>query len=191
MVNDREGPALNPAEQIAYLESFGFIVLRKAFRRDEMDFISREVDRVLEADRNGKPFRGKSRQGVYGGVENSPVLRPLVDDDRIYDPVHGILGAGMIWHASDINLFVGDTPWHGDGAWGERLRSIKVAFYLDSVTRDTGCLRVVPGGRRPPSDELLKALRPDPLVVEPAPFGLSPSDIRAWRWSRSRATSSS
>lgn len=34
--------------------------------------------------------------------------------------------------------------WHSDG-WGRRPRFVKVALYLDPLTRDSGCLRVIPG----------------------------------------------
>ena len=45
---------------------------------------------------------------------------------------------------SDGNLYAGDTGWHWDG-WHRDITHIKMAFYLDPVARDTGCLRVIPG----------------------------------------------
>src|SRR6185295_19576571 len=48
---------------------------------------------------------------------------------------------------SDGNLYVGDTGWHSDG-WNASILNIKLAFYLDPVTRDTGALRVIPGSHR-------------------------------------------
>ena len=164
-------------EQIAHFEAFGFIVLRKAFSSDEMDAIGAEIDRILAADRDGKPFAGEDRQGVYGGVESSPVLRQLVDNDRIYEPVNAILGPDFIWQGSDINLFVGDTAWHGGGTWDEQLRGVKVALYLNFVQRDTGSLRVIPGSHRRPFNELLAPLKPDASVGNLMPFGLSPPEV--------------
>ncbi len=48
---------------------------------------------------------------------------------------------------SDGNLYAGDTSWHSDG-WHREITHIKLAFYLDPVGRDTGCLRVIPGSHR-------------------------------------------
>ena len=44
---------------------------------------------------------------------------------------------------SDGNYYVGDTTWH------EGILHIKIAFYQDSLTDQTGCLRVIPGSHRP------------------------------------------
>ena len=165
------------ADQIAHFEAFGFIVLRRAFSLEEMDPIGREVDRILTEDRQGKPFAGSSRQGVYGGVEASPLLTRLVEDDRIFETMEALLGPGFIWQGSDTNLFVGDTAWHSGGAYGEGMRGIKIALYLDSVRRENGCLRVIPGSHRRPFGELLKPLRPEQPVEGAKPFGLDPAEI--------------
>ena len=48
---------------------------------------------------------------------------------------------------SDGNLYAGDTGWHSDG-WHRDLVHIKMAFYLDPVGRNSGCLRVIPGSHK-------------------------------------------
>ena len=48
---------------------------------------------------------------------------------------------------SDGNYYTGDTGWHSDG-WHPEIRHVKIAFYLDAVTKDTGCLRVIPGSHK-------------------------------------------
>ena len=47
---------------------------------------------------------------------------------------------------SDGNYYAGDTGWHSDGGHkaGDPMH-IKLLFYLDHLTRDTGALRVIPG----------------------------------------------
>ena len=165
------------AEQVDHFEAFGFIMLPRAFTSDEIVPISREVDRILEEDRQGQPFAGTSRQGVYGGVEHSPLLTGLVEDDRIFETMEALLGPGFIWQGSDTNLFVGDTAWHGGGAYGEGMKGIKIALYLDSVRRENGCLRVIPGSHRRPFGKLLKPLRPEQPVEGAKPFGLDPAAI--------------
>ena len=144
-------------EQKAHFETFGFIVMRQAFSPREMEDIGREFDDVLTQDRKGLPFSGEKRQAVMGCIEKRPLLTRLLDDDRIYLPIEQLLGRGFIWNGSDGNLYVGDTQWHPDGSEHDYGR-IKVAFYLDPVTRDTGCLRVVPGSHRPPLHDNLEPL---------------------------------
>ena len=162
-------------EQKAHFETFGFIVMRQAFSPREMEDIGREFDDVLTQDRKGLPFSGEKRQAVMGCIEKRPLLTRLLDDDRIYLPIEQLLGRGFIWNGSDGNLYVGDTQWHPDGSEHDYGR-IKVAFYLDPVTRDTGCLRVVPGSHRPPLHDNLEPLS---LQRESAatPYGVSGAEL--------------
>lgn len=163
-------------EQQAYFTTFGFLVLRQAFSPAETAEITRDFEDVLTQDRQGKPFDGEKRQAVLGFIEKRPLLTRLVEDDRIYEPIEQLLGPGFVWIGSDGNLYVGDTGWHPDNGSLDYQR-IKIAFYLDPVARDTGCLRVVPGSHRPPLFEDLKALsqrRTDPSA---RPFGVEPRDI--------------
>jgi ectoine hydroxylase-related dioxygenase (phytanoyl-CoA dioxygenase family) len=48
---------------------------------------------------------------------------------------------------SDGNYYAGDTRWHSDN-WSSVSPRIKIALYLDPLTRETGCLRVIPGSHR-------------------------------------------
>src|SRR5262245_20809400 len=165
-------------EQQAYFETFGFIVKRGAFSGDEMARIGREFDDVLAQDRQGQPFDGASRQAVLGFIEKRPLLSALAEDDRIYGPIEQILGQGFVWIGSDGNLYVGDTGWHPDGS-NLGYRRIKVAFYLDAVRADSGCLRVIPGSHREPLHGALASLRErrsDPGAAETA-FGVAQREI--------------
>jgi len=54
---------------------------------------------------------------------------------------------------------VGPTPWHGGRQVQGGLRFVKIGFYLDHLTRDTGCLRVVPGSQKVGVPDLLAPLR--------------------------------
>jgi ectoine hydroxylase-related dioxygenase (phytanoyl-CoA dioxygenase family) len=112
---------------------------------------------------------------VLGFIEKRPLLTHLVEDDRIYEPLEQLLGPGFVWVGSDGNLYVGDTNWHPDGSNLGYMR-IKVAFYLDPVTKETGCLRVIPGSHRPPLHEDLKPLmerRGEPVTS----FAVAPREI--------------
>jgi hypothetical protein len=165
-------------EQEAYFATFGFIVMRGCFSADEMARIGRDFDEVLAQDRQGQPFDGAKRQAVLGFIEKRPLLSSLAEDDRIYRPIEQLLGEGFVWIGSDGNLYVGDTGWHPDGSnlgYGR----IKVAFYLDPVRAESGCLRVIPGSHREPLHSALAPLREgrnDPGLTRTA-FGVAQREV--------------
>ena len=45
-------------QQVAYFETFGFLVLRQAFDVDEMAAFGARFDEMLPEDRGGSPFPG-------------------------------------------------------------------------------------------------------------------------------------
>ena len=150
------------AEQRAHFDIFGFLALRGLFSASEMEAIGAASDDIMDEDRNGEAFAGDKRQAVLAFVEKRPVLADLVEDDRIYGPIEQLLGPGFMWLGSDGNLYVGDTAWHTDSRpdpleYG--YTRIKVALYLDPVTREAGCLRVIPGSNRLPLHAELEPLR--------------------------------
>ena len=171
------------AEQIAHYEAFGFLAIRQLFTAEEMDDFSHEADNVLSEDRQDRPFAGDRRHAIMAFVEKSPLLTRMPVDDRVYLPVEQLLGPDLVWTASDGNLRVGDTAWHPDGS-EEDYRRIKVAFYLDPVGPDTGCLRVIPGSHLPPLHrEMGRLLDEDrnPIAEVPdsgrMPFGVASSEL--------------
>jgi ectoine hydroxylase-related dioxygenase (phytanoyl-CoA dioxygenase family) len=168
------GALMLTTEQRLFFDTFGFLVLRQQFDADEMSSISSEFHEVMETDRQGQEFAGERRHGVMGFVEQRARLTRLVDDDRIYGPLEQLLGEGFVWIGSDGNLYVGDTHWHSDGS--DSYRRIKVAFYLDPVERDTGCLRVVPGSHRPELHDRLTAQEPGEDAGT-SPYGVDLADI--------------
>ena len=168
--------------QVAHFHTFGFLVLPKAFSAAEMDGIRDDFDAVMEDDRDGQPFDGAKTQTVLWFVEQHPRLAVLAEDDRIYGPIGQLLGEGFIWVLSDGNLYVGDTQWHGGLGQSEMrppalVRHIKVAIYPDTVTRETGALRVIPGSHICAYQEHLKVLTAqyeDPAV---RPLGLVGAEV--------------
>ena len=163
-------------EQIAHFETFGFVIRQQCFSATEMAEIISTFDDVLTEDRQGQPFAGEARQAVLGFIEKRPLLSGLVEDDRIYLPLEQLLGPGFVWIGSDGNLYVGDTGWHPDGSVLDYGR-IKVALYLDPVTKDTGCLRVIPGSHRLPLHAALDPLKQQRRDQDHLVFGAEGSDI--------------
>jgi ectoine hydroxylase-related dioxygenase (phytanoyl-CoA dioxygenase family) len=72
-----------------------------------------------------------------------------MDDPRILEIANKLLGKDFNYMGSDGNYYVGDTGWHSDGGHAAGApQHLKIAFYLDPLTRDSGALRVIPGSHR-------------------------------------------
>ena len=138
-------PRLTDA-QITFFDTFGYLGFPNLFK-DRIDAITNEFEAVW-TDRGGghagKPHDGKARSCIVPFIDQRAYLSSLVDDPRILAIANSLLGEDFNYMGSDGKYYVGDTPWHSDG-WHPEIRHIKLAFYLDSLTRDTGCLRVIPG----------------------------------------------
>ena len=95
------------------------------------------------------PHEGSARSCIVPFIDQSEVLCTLLDDQRILAIAKTSLGDDFNYMGSDGNFYVGDTGWHSDGGHGHGdPMHIKIAFYLDALTGDTGSLRVIPGSHR-------------------------------------------
>jgi hypothetical protein len=147
------------AQQIAFFETFGYLAF-PSLLRDRIDEIIREFDAVWTANgggHDGKPHDGLSRSCIAQFVDQSEGLSTLLDDPRILAIATTLLGEDFNYMGSDGNLYAGDTGWHSDGRHTQGLH-LKIAFYLDPLTRETGCLRVIPGSHLP-GDRYAEALQ--------------------------------
>ena len=136
-------------EQIAFFDTFGFIRFSGAFRG--------EADRIIGAfedvwtshggGHNEEAHDHKRRSAILPFIDQSEYLSSLIDHPLIDGFASAVLGPDYNYTSSDGNFYVGDTNWHSDN-FSLQYKNIKVAFYLDKVTRDTGCLRVIPGSHR-------------------------------------------
>jgi hypothetical protein len=138
--------ALTPA-QIQFFETFGYLVLPGLLA--DVDTVTAAFEEVWSergGGHAGAAHSGEARSCIVPFIDQHPRLCALLDDPGIEGAVASLLGADFNYVGSDGNYYAGDTQWHSDG-WGERegLRFLKVALYLDPLTRDTGCLRVIPG----------------------------------------------
>ena len=50
--------------QIAHFETFGFLVLRQLFTRDETTAIKQEATEIFQEDKEGRPFLDMYRPGT-------------------------------------------------------------------------------------------------------------------------------
>jgi len=133
-------------QQKGFFDTFGYLGF-PGLLADRIGQISQEFEKVFQSHQgghNGRPHDGSSRSCIVPFIDQSVVLSSLLDDPRILAIASGLLGDDFNYMGSDGNYYVGDTGWHSDG-WNPNVRHLKIAFYLDPITRDTGALRVIPG----------------------------------------------
>ena len=135
-------------QQMGFFRTFGYLSFPELMA-DRIEEIDREFEAVWAAHgggHNGRPHNEKARSCIVPFIDQSEVLCSLLDDPRILGIASSILGDDFNYVGSDGNFYVGETGWHSDGARKpEDPMHIKIAFYLDPLTRDTGALRVIPG----------------------------------------------
>ena len=137
-------------QQLNFFNTFGYLHF-PGLLDDCIDRVIEEFERVWAehgGGHHGKPHAGEARSCIVPFPDRSEYLSGLLDDPRIHDIAASILGDDFNYTSGDGNLYVGDTRWHSDGYDGGRIPSIKIAFYLDPLTKDDGAVRLVPGSHR-------------------------------------------
>jgi hypothetical protein len=133
-------------EQLRFFDTFGYLAFP--------GLIVDRIPQVIEAfesvwagrggGHDGKPHDHQARSCIVPFIDQSAELSSLLDDPRIHGIAGSLLGDDFNYLGSDGNYYVGDTPWHSDGAH-QTERFIKIAFYLDPLSSGNGALRVIPG----------------------------------------------
>ena len=179
-------------EQIAHFEAFGFLLLPRLLDPGEAATLKREAEEVFEEDRGGQPFSGETTEYVQPFFERRPFLFSLLDDDRIYDIGVDLCGPDFVLDQTEGRLRVEPTAWHAGDPFPSGLRWIKIGFYPETLTRDSGCLRVVPGTHIPRNPDPMAPLRRTGMDPGYRPFGLAQEEIPhvPSRWSRATSSSS-
>lgn len=152
-------------QQLAHFDTFGYLGF-PGLLADRAGAIIDEFEAIWArhgGGHDGKPHDGKARSARVQFLDQSEYLSTLLDDPRIHDLAASILGDDFNYMGSDGNFYAGDTNWHSDGYGGRGgLKHIKIAFYLDPLSRSTGALRVIPGSHRvgePYADQLEREIR--------------------------------
>ncbi len=137
-------------QQKSYFDTFGFLKF-PGILADEAERISEafeETWRVVGGGHDGLPHDHQRRSALIQFIDRTEYLCGLLDNPRIEGIAASLLGGGFNYTGSDGNYYVGDTNWHSDGYTDKKYLSVKMAFYLDPVTDETGCLRVIPGSHK-------------------------------------------
>ncbi len=134
-------------QQHAFFRTFGFLAFPGLFA-DDIAAITEAFEDVWQrhgGGHGGKAHDGTARSALAQFIDLDERLSALLDDPRILGIASGLLGDDFNYAGSDGNFYVGDTRWHSDGWRSNGVVYIKMAFYLDPVGADSGCLRVIPG----------------------------------------------
>ena len=127
--------------------TFGYLVFPGHFAAEIGD-ITDAFEKVWAdhgGGHDGRQHDHQHRSALVPFIDQDEYLCSLIDDPRIEHVVASLIGDDFNYTGSDGNFYVGDTQWHSDGYKDARYTSLKIAFYLDVVKKDGGCLRVIPG----------------------------------------------
>ncbi len=127
------------AEQLAFFDLFGYLVLPGALR-DELKWIDEEFERIVNLPHyKAVPF-----------IDHTAKMCTLLDHPTIVNVAEDLLGEDFNYMLGDGGLNRAESPWHSDGSWTDNpdLRKAKFILYLDVLDGNSGCLRVIPGSHR-------------------------------------------
>jgi len=141
------------SQQKMFFDTFGFLIIRGFFSKDEVKAISNEFNTRAQIASDYEPFDGTKRQTIDMSGSDSPFFASLLDDERLLSIGKDIHENVLPW-GTHIDRHVNNTYWHHD-AGGYEWYGIKFAFYLDELKANSGALRVIPGSHKQPfHDEL-------------------------------------
>ncbi len=126
-------------QQRAFFETFGYLVLPGMVKED-IGWIVEGFEEIFAQ----LPEKHDGTRRTIAGTDTSERLCKLLDHPRVVEVAASLMGEDFNYLGGDANYYVGDSGWHSDG-WHDHGLFVKMAFYLDPVMRETGCLRVIPG----------------------------------------------
>jgi hypothetical protein len=172
-------------DQVEFFETFGFLMFRQLFTESEMAILAREGKRIWAIEKKSEKSNWADHDHSDEIAERSRSVTELLMDGRIFGGAERLMGPDLIWGGSEFfETRHGEHGWHSDrpGAKEPDFPRLKIMIYLDRVSRDTGCLRVIPGSHRQPMHDALNAHKLDlfgiPGVEFPChPLETNPGDV--------------
>jgi hypothetical protein len=140
-------------QQIHFFDTFGYLKLPGRFAEDIDDIIA-GFEALFGNDQQPvwetrEALHGDEKRVIIPGfIEQSPRLAPLQHDPRVVGVVQSLIGPGYTWASSDGNLFYCESYWHSD-MYAAPLHHyhIKLSFYLDELSGQSGAIRLIPGSQ--------------------------------------------
>ena len=131
-------------QQLQFFETFGYLHF-PGLVENEIDWICEEFEAIFAG--SGQIYDGTQRSCIVPFIDQRERLCTLLDHPSVDGLISSILGPDFNYLGGDGNFYTGDTRWHSDG-FHTVGAYLKVAFYLDPLSSDTGCLRVIPGSHQ-------------------------------------------
>jgi len=203
---DQVAPAGAPGDthrltdaQIRYFETFGYLKVPGLFAADIEDIRAGFEDVFANNESwelNEWLHFDKRRSIVPQFIDRNETLRALRDDPRVVGIATSILGPDYEYAESDGSLFFCDSSWHPDiyGAPIEQYH-LKLSFYLDPLTAETGAIRMIPGtnhlGTTYANTLYGKLQRPEEIAdtfgvnydeIPSVPIASEPGDLLMWNY---------
>jgi len=166
-------PTPTLAQQRTFFETYGFLKLPGLLKPEIAGIIS-EFEAVFT--QRGLTHDGSKRTMMVPFVDQRAGLCALLDHPAVLAAVGNLIGPDFNYVSSDGNYYTGDTGWHRDSQY-QTNSYIKFALYLDSVKRDTGCLRVIPGSH---TDLGLKLWNDDRMRDSESLYNMHGRDLPAY-----------
>lgn len=164
-------------DQKRHYDTFGFVILPGLFSAAEWAKVKREAEAVFAEVHGDKWANPEERLSVSPFFERRPYMASLMSDDRIYGIGEDLLGPDFVLDGTEGHRHVGDTHWHGGQGKKPIVHIIKIAFYLDPLTKDTGALRLIPGSHTPAFGAKLKEYQGFSHNPDVLPFGIPHEEI--------------
>lgn len=187
------------AAQIHYFNTFGYLRLPGLFKPDIARLTEGFEDVFREHGQEAMDYRvalhnNERRVNMMGIVERSEKMRWLLDDARVHAILAPLFRTPYGYTGSDGNLFYCESSWHYD-SFGAPLdiRHIKLSFYLDPLTAETGAIRVIPGTHHYHDvfsqmtrealytpEEIVANVGVEPSAIPSVPLATEPGDLVCW-----------
>jgi hypothetical protein len=185
-VATRTVEAYRPTEQqVSFFEAFGFLHFPGLFA-DLADQLTEGFEEVFAEhatwDTNVDLHFEQKRSIIPAFVTKSEKLSALLTDPRVQGVVSTLLSPDHVFAESDGNIFSCETSWHADTYSAPiEQRHLKLSFYLDPISADSGAIRMIPGTNHYRTDfaERLRRDLNEPGAIASI-FGVEPAAIPSW-----------
>ena len=146
---------MTPQQEKVHFDTFGFLVKRGLFGREQMERFSGWFDEGFDA-RCG-PWDGSSYCQTYfpGLGLHEGFCDQFLGERRILDTLENLMGDGFQMLGSSGQRFTAETPWHRDTgtipmepADAAEYLVVKVIMYLDDLSEGPGSLSIMAGSHR-------------------------------------------
>jgi hypothetical protein len=174
-------------QQRHYFDTFGFLAIPGLFA-DDIGELTDAFERVFTNEEQPKMETNEylhldeKRVIIPGFLHKDPRLAQLLDDGRVNGVVDGLMDGKFEYAESDGNLFYCESSWHPDTYSAPLHRyHVKLSFYLDSLTGESGAIRLIPGTNhhKTPFAKMLRNGLDDHAEIENR-FGVPYNEIPSW-----------